>query len=74
MLIATLFEMLLAGLEALTTFIIRLWQGQGLLAGTMQGLCLDVGETPYVAFTGAGVEGTAMAEAGACMSYAAACK
>ena len=30
----------------------------------MQGLCLDVGEMPHVAFTGAGVVGVAAAEAG----------
>ena len=50
------------------------WHGQGLLGGTMQGLCLDVGEMPHVAFTGAGVVGIATAEAGACMRYAAACE
>ena len=30
----------------------------------MQGLCLDVGETPHVAFTGAGIVGIVAAEAG----------
>ena len=30
----------------------------------MQGLCLDVGERPHVAFTGAGVVGIVAAEAG----------
>ena len=32
----------------------------------MQGLCLDVGGMPHVAFTGAGVVGIAAAEAGDC--------
>ena len=32
----------------------------------MQGLCLDVGETPHVAFTGAGVVRIAAVEAGDC--------
>ena len=64
MLLATLdIEKLLAGPEVSSTFVIRLWQGQGLLGGTMQGLCLDVGETSHVAFTGAGVAGVAAAEA-----------
>ena len=75
MLLATLdIEKLLAGPEVSSTFVIRLWQGQGLLGGTMQGLCLDVGEMPHVAFTGAGVVGVVAAEAGACMRYAAACE
>ena len=55
MLTGTLFEMLLADPEVSTTFVIRLWQAQGLLGVMMQGLCLDVGEVPHVAFTGAGV-------------------
>ena len=32
----------------------------------MQGLCLGVGETPHVAFTGVGVAGVVVAEAGDC--------
>ena len=56
-------EKLLAGPEVSSTFVIMLWQGQGLLRGTMQGLCLVVGETPHVAFTGAGVAGVAAGEA-----------
>ena len=64
MLLATLdIEKLLAGPEVSSTFVIRLWQGQGLLGGTMQGLCLDVGKAPHVAFTAAGVAGVAAAEA-----------
>ena len=75
MLSATSFEKLLAGPEVSTTFAVRLWQGQGLLGGTVQGLNLQVtGETPHVAFTGAGVVGIAAAEAGACMRYAVACE
>ena len=50
------------------------WLDLGLLGGTMQGLCQDAGETPHVAFTGAGVVGIAAAEAGDCMRYAAACE
>ena len=56
-------EKFLAGPEVSSTFVIRLWQGQGLLGGTMQGLCLNVGEMTHVAFTGAGVVGVAAAEA-----------
>ena len=64
MLLATLdIEKLPAGSEDLLTFIIRLWQGQGLVRGTIQGLCLDVGEMPHVAFMGAGVGGVAAGEA-----------
>ena len=65
---------LLAGLEVLSTFIIRLWKCEWLLCGTMQGPCLDVGETLHVAFTGAGVVEVVAADAGACMRYAAACE
>ena len=50
------------------------WLGQGLLGGTKQGLCLDVGKMPPVAFTGAGVVGIAAAEAGAYIRYAVACE
>ena len=64
MLLATLDnEKLLAGPEVSSTFVIRLRQGQGLLGGMMQGLCLDVGEMPHVAFTGAGVAGVDVVEA-----------
>ena len=56
MLSATSFEKLLAGREVSTTCAIRLWQGQGLLGGTVQGSLLQVaGEISHVAFTGAGV-------------------
>ena len=40
----------------------------------MQGLCLEVGTMPHVAFTGAGVVGIAAAEVEACMRYAADCE
>ena len=36
MLSATRFEILLAGAEVLKAFVIRLWQGTGLLGGTMR--------------------------------------
>ena len=65
MLLTTLdIEKFLAGPEVSSTFVIRLWQGQGLLGGTMQGICLDVGETPHVAFTGAGTPHVAFTGAG----------
>ena len=39
------------------------WLGQGLLGGTMQGLCVDAGQISHIAFTRAGVVGVAAAEA-----------
>ena len=64
MLSATSFEKLLAGPEVSMTVTIRLWQGQGLLGGTVQVSILQViGETSHVAFTGAGVVGVAATEA-----------
>ena len=75
MLSATSFEKLIAGPEVSMTFTVRIWQGQGLLRGTVQGSILQVtGETSHIAFTGAGVVGIAAAEAEACKSYAAACE
>lgn len=72
MLSATSFEKLLAGPEASTAFAVRIWQGQGLLGGTLQGFSLNLtGETPHVASTGAGVVGIAAAEAG--VLYALCC-
>ena len=60
---ATSIEKLLAGPEGSTTFAVRIWQGQGLLGGTMLGLSPERGETPHVAFTGASVVGVVAAEA-----------
>ena len=75
MLSATSFEKLLAGPEISTNFAVRIWQGQGLLGGTVQGSIMQVtGETSFVAFMGAGVVGIAAAQAGACMRYAVACE
>jgi hypothetical protein len=46
MLSATLFEDLLASSEVSEAFAIRLWQGTGLLGGTMEGLTLGPGRLP----------------------------
>ena len=68
---ATSIEKLLAGQEGSTTFAVRIWQGQGLLGGTMLGLSPERGETPHAAFTGAGVVEVVAAEAG--VLYALCC-